>query len=413
MNIHVILVGSNPLPCYIGAAYLLGRDEIAVSQEKKWLPKPDWFLWVVTEETRKYCENINYILNMQYQKKYEGVHSDIVSLRDGRDAAEIEEKIINKICEVKEKRPVHILLNNTGGTKPMAVYSTVAVRKVAGAQIVECYIDPVKNKIRCRMANSKNEKHDFPKENDLRDIVKISLDQLVQMHYGKQVHIEATDYQKYGSEELCSQLINKRKIIEVAKQLLSSKEVYEEYTKFFKKCKNIKKIDVAKLQEVLEKNKKLLELFDREKIEEADRLIFARGDWLEIYFYSALLDARRSLEENIETAWSYKVRPNNGDKTFEIDVLALRGYELSYFSVSMAESNEQNMAKGKWFEAVYRAEQIAGEHGKVGIVNLMTEGLESFKKDLSSFKRDVDLYERDILNDYSLLVDTLKEHFSN
>ena len=189
--------------------------------------------------------------------------------------------------------------------------------------------------------------------------------------------------------------------------------MYEEYTKFFKKCKNIKKIDVAKLQEVLEKNKKLLELFDREKIEEADRLIFARGDWLEIYFYSALLDARRSLEENIETAWSYKVRPNNGDKTFEIDVLALRGYELSYFSVSMAESNEQNMAKGKWFEAVYRAEQIAGEHGKVGIVNLMTEGLESFKKDLSSFKRDVDLYERDILNDYSLLVDTLKEHFSN
>ena len=41
-------------------------------------------------------------------------------------------------------------------------------------------------------------------------------------------------------------------------------------------------------------------------------------------------------------------------KDFEVDILAIKGYELTLFSVSMA--NSEKLAKGKWFEAVYRTE---------------------------------------------------------
>lgn len=91
------------------------------------------------------------------------------------------------------------------------------------------------------MANSKNEKHDFPKENDLRDIVKISLDQLVQMHYGKQVHIEATDYQKYGSEELCSQLINKEKLLRWQNNYYPAKKCMRSIQNSLRSVKTLKK----------------------------------------------------------------------------------------------------------------------------------------------------------------------------
>jgi len=90
-----------------------------------------------------------------------------------------------------------------------------------------------------------------------------------------------------------------------------------------------------------------------------------------------------------------------GRKT-EIDVIVIKGYEM--FLISCTTSQEIRFVKQKAFEALYRAEQLGGEHAKIVVVSLMynrhltstsvdkkirdfsqENNLEQLKKDLSQF----------------------------
>lgn len=408
MKLNIILVGSNPLPCYIQAAYVLreGRDRA----EERYLPRPDKILFVATKDTGKYCDYIKKVLALTCDVS--DMEMRQLTLENGRDMEEVERRLKEEIFAVRSecgKEGMHILLNDTGGTKMMTVYSTVAVRQFMNcASIVECYVDAVENRIRCHDANH-GETVLLPDTAgaDLRSSVELSIAQLVYLHFGVTGQGKVFEFKP----EL------KEGFIKTAQKILT-KEYKKTYEKFFnqyvaeyKKNKNkaVKAIEefckLDKAEELFREYRSGLPGFTADDFE-----LFGTGKWLEQYFCLALFAAKEALEEegkSLEIAWSYVVQPKGTRKNFEVDVLALRGYVLTLYSISMVGDGkkEEGIAKGKWFEAVYRTEQMAGEHGSVEIVNFLKESsLEDFKEDLHVFNREVKVKNREAICNFNDLV---------
>ncbi len=431
-NVNVILVGSNPLPCYIQAAYVM--QGVTEEEEKGGLKKPDIIVFVVTEETEKYAKNIEAILENKRKKSgWPSVAYRQIKIADIYNSARIEKDIKEGLKdiekELKEQNTSirHILLNNTGGTKAMAVYATIAVREFISQSVTvtECFVDPIKNEIRCytkKEAESENEIiipiSNFPEKGDLRDKIELDIEELVSLHYGKPT-IHYDDLNGKDEKENDYTRLTKQQFL-FAKDILCSggDKIYKLYDKFFEICydkaKNAGELEALSLEK---DNASIFELikpyfrkedntFDFEQL-----VIFTRGDWLEKYFYEALLEVAEEFRQDgrrIQTAWSYEVKPDTGGKKFEVDVLALRGYTLTLFSISMVGTGKggESAAKGKYFEAVYRVEQMAGEHGRAVIVNFVPDKiLKKFAKDLSMFNKEVEpIYRKELGN-----VEALKE----
>lgn len=447
INLNVILVGSNPLPCYIQAAYILGGGEE--------LKKPDKILFVVTKNTdnnengtRKYAENIVKILK-KYDLCDDGL-ADYLELENGYNSEIIEKQIKEKINKINEKENGigEIFLNNTGGTKAMAVYATIAIDSLEfrnSITVTECYVDPRINQLRCykRSGSAREGRMTcIPENGDLRNYVKLDIKDLIYLHYGENtLHYRDLNGRGASGEEEEGYFLREgltERQFQVAGELLANAGSWKTYSSFWKKChrscenakgeknklKNLKKALKALEDSLVDDLKGLFGMEPDRNLREEEELQrvllpFCSGEWLERYFYKALIQAKENLakkEIDIHTAWSLEVKPAENTKTFEVDVVAVKGYEMKLFSISMAETGEEGLAKGKWFEAVYRTEQMAGEHGRVAIVNLLEDkkqesSIDEFKKDLASFDRNVELFKREDLQDYEGLVKRLTEEF--
>ena len=424
MKLNVILVGSSPLPCYIQAAYAL--------QEGPGMEKPDYILFVVTENTDglngtiKYAENIKAVLEKQ-QIAYE---SETLQITDGYNSYQIEEMVLKKIEEINQRETIEkILLNNTGGTKTMAVYATSGVRRFAqgrGVDVTECFVDPIENRIRCYQLgqNGSDLYPSYESGKTLKDYVVLDIKELIYLHYGTKVKISYSDVNGKGSDNGKEYISMTEEQKQFAIQILSDKKAYENYEVFYRICaehsKGSLKRRADKMVSELERQGRLSLLSDLFSWTEGEYnfLPFMDGNWLELYFYIALLDAQKRLAKRniaIQTVWSCKVTPEElYGKEFEVDILAIKGYELTLFSVSMADA--VGLAKGKWFEAVYRTEQMAGEHGNVAVVNFLYDkngnnNIEKFRSDLKTFKREVEIYNKSDMKDYDALVEKIELKF--
>jgi len=440
IHLNVILVGSNPLPCYIQAAYVLGERPDAGAAEEQYLPQPDCLLFVSTGETGIYENYIKDVLRQKHLLAESGhVTIESLSLENGRDAEIIEQKVREKIETLeagysrRNAHISHILLNNTGGTKTMAVYATEAVRSLSFAnsvRVVDCYVDPDENRLRC-FVKADGVAKTFPKAGDLRDYVSLSISQLSKLHFGVEPD-RCKDINGDGKREKDPGNFLRERIpegfLKICRDICASDTSYEVYSMFFthfrdespysklQGCKLLGKI-MGDLPEFYEKNSEARDLFggslDKKLIS-----LFITGDWFEVLFYRALLLAKERLKAKgteIQTAWSCAITPGGKGKNMELDVLAMRGYQMTLYSVSIAGEGkgDEGLAKGKWFEAVYRTEQLAGEHGRVVIVNhLKDDRSEEFKKNLETFGRTVTIYNRRSFLDeeklVSALVDELK-----
>lgn len=424
--LNVVLVGSSPLPCYIQVEYALA--------EHSEIPRPDYILFVATEnESDKYVENIKYVL-AEKGVVWSESNCETFKLKDGYNSYDIEQQVWNKICDIHERKKIEqILLNNTGGTKAMAVYATSAVRKFEKEKyvpITECFVDPRENRLRCYKLGE-NGAGLYPSfgKGTLKDIVRLNVKELVQLHYGQNVTIDFSDKDGVDKKGKSFDGLEEGQM-KIAQKILMDEQFYDAYCelhKIYEKYHDVKKKNqrIDKMIEDLQRESKvdviesIFEPSGRKLDFKKDKkyiLTFMEGEWLEKYFYRAILDAKERLynEKNIsiQTVWSCKVKPEEQyGKDFEVDILAIKGYELTLFSVSMA--NSEKLAKGKWFEAVYRTEQMAGEHGKVSVVNFLGDstGIEKFKLDLKTFKREVDIYNREDMGDYEILVKTIVERF--
>ena len=460
INLNVILVGSNPLPCYIQAAYALKGGE--------GVECPDYIMFVSTEEgSETYVENIKetlvknrYDIEENFKKflyangydieglkeTFKSIESDVkfdgtynIKLKDGYEASAIESVLKDKLEKLQGALKIRsILLNNTGGTKAMAVYATMAVRAFCnnkGIDLTECFVDPQKNKLRC-YKNGEIGTNDYPSKGDLRDYVRLEIEQLVYLHYGDCATVKYKD--KNGLQVQKKSSLWKVKTEEqqvIARNIISSQTCFDAYKDFFEtyeSYRGIKKIEeriekmlqdsannsVNNLNTILSVVNKNCSIGTKEVI----KIItpFLGGKWLEDMFYRMLLLVKEELKEedvDIDVAWSYEINKKVSDveqKEFEVDILVLRGYELTIFSVSMADG--ASLVKGKWFEVVYRSEQIAGEHGKAALVTFINNQEDEYKinklkLDLQTFKRDVELYNRESMRDSEQLIKVLKESF--
>lgn len=407
MILNVTLVGSNPLPCYVPIAYLR-RKQSSTDKESRYLPRPDQILLVTTKDTNKYFAYIEHVLRknelLGEQEKLESLQLD----GSGRDASSIEKALIGKIKEIMPKEENnHIVLNNTGGTKVMATYATLGIRST-GIPVTECYMDADENRLRCHVSGEDVDQM-FPEEGDLRDYVQMDISQLAWLHAGVDVNFK---FQNGTEEDFCNKCIKCSAYSadvwrKTGSRVLGSHKSYKVFfNKFFKKNANAIS---EKIQGFLMEHNEVKDLFrdnwnNFKLLEEFDS-----GFWYEKYLYWALLEAKKRLWDDnkicIKTAWSCEV-PISQQKKFEVDVLALRGYQLTVFSVSLADY--QGLAKGKWFEAVYRTEQMAGGHGKTVIVSFLDKKEEKkLNGDLETFDRKPVVYTREMTQNFEGLVDNL------
>ncbi len=116
---------------------------------------------------------------------------------------------------------------------------------------------------------------------------------------------------------------------------------------------------------------------------------FVKHEWLEHFVFKSLHALKDELTLNdirIDVEATYDGRPT------QIDVIAIRGYQLCLISCTTDQGIKT--VKEKAFEAIYRAEQLGGEHAKAIVVSLMVNkpekekgdnNLEELEKDLKQF----------------------------
>lgn len=230
MNVNMILVGSNPMPCYVQAAYLMepGRDEDEL------LPVPDLHILLYTKETEKFKGNLIHALckknvlqkdqNGELKKRdaeayqvgrgmkrrirtweertlpedqnyraYRNTQIEQIKLRDISnpmmimdDLGNLEElfsRLTDNRMDIRK-----VILNNTGGTKTMATYVTLWLRQKACSpgynfSLTECYVDDKNKKLCCYIHGETKETcfQTYPSVN-LTDIVVLRIPEVARLH---------------------------------------------------------------------------------------------------------------------------------------------------------------------------------------------------------------------------------------
>lgn len=453
-NILISLVGSNPIPVYCLNKYLLG--EYRTDEELKRIPKPHKLLFVFSEDTKKYYEGIKKRLGDEYKDIIE-----VCNLERNQTYADlIEEQIITKLDEINKKDKIEtIILNNTGGTKPMAIYSTMAVYKFAeenrNIQEIECYIDPIQNKVRLNSLlnpekyNSSNSY--LPEDKDLRFYLKdTSMEDILAIHglplncydEGKLSPNSYEDIKIVSKEELKNfsyKIINEywkeytnffstlRKLEEIKRDYKFYKETLKEYyyeelgkkinpvsSQKFKNIFNtyLEKEESSWLEESLPSIKNILDNVNRKNVDKIYK--FLSGTWLEHYLMIAAEEAveEEGLKDEIKLYHSFVcyLDKNYDNSNFEIDLVALKGYQITVFTCTTDET--KSLTKSKSFEGLHRVEQLGGEHAKLCIVN-MKENKEELDRELvgfnSNFYKSKEIISREDLKDYDHLVKKLRD----
>lgn len=455
VNVLISLVGSNPIPIYCLNKYLLG--DYRTDEELKRIPKPNKLLFVFSEDTKKYYEGIKERLGDEYKNIIE-----VCNLKSNQNYADlIEEQIQTKLDEINKKEKIEtIILNNTGGTKPMAIYSTMAVYKFAqnnrNVQEIECYIDPIQNKVRLNSLlnpekyNSSN--NYLPEDKDLRFYLKdISMEDILAIHGLPLNHYDEGKLLPNSYEDI--KIVSKEEIKNFSHKIIS--KYCKEYTEFFstlRKLEDIKK-DYKIYQKALKEyydvelgkkinplsSQKFKEIFNNylkkeesswledalpsikdiintvNNRENAEKIYkFLSGTWLEHYLMIAVEEAieEEGLKDEIKLYHSFVcyLDENYKKSQFEIDLVALKGYQIIVFTCTT--DSTKGLTKSKSFEGLHRVEQLGGEHAKLCIVN-MKEDKEELDRELvgfnSNFYKSKEIISREDLKDYDYLVKKLRD----
>lgn len=331
MDVLILLIGDNPLPNYVVAKYLL----IPNREDVKILPVPEKIIFLHSQKTEKVVGKL---------KKH--LTSEIVTINLG-DEERDPNKIRNAIKDELKNEMKSVHLNYTGGTKPMAVnaYAQVDTHK---KEKIFSDLNPNNFKIHL-VGNSKK----YPVNGDLRDYVKLNFDELFEIH----------------------NLQSKRNFSENA--LSDEKIDWKERVKELKE-----KMDTIINREKPKNTKKQSQEPQGHRYRED-------GKTLEEFIYANLMELQEKRHIEFDSIYA-NMRPDQVGRDFEIDVQLIRGYQ--YFLISCTISSDIKIVKLKAFEAIYRAEQLGGEHAKSITISFLPDEpvrrakahLKNLSKDLSS-----------------------------
>jgi hypothetical protein len=391
MDVLLLLMGGNPLPNYITADYTLKSHRV----DQDDLPSPGKIIFVSTDQTENFFQSILNLLKKRHQSLF--FQSEETKLgSDHRSPEFIRKKIINVLKKNPGIDSIH--LNYTGGTKPMAVNAVIAVSEFArenDIKLIMSDLDPDNFKLISYMVNSNGkmgEKKSFPGKGDLRDDVHLNIDEIFELHDMKLVPEKKQDcILKNGiidiipfSQALASDYsksTRRKRFVEIYKSLIGSDP--SDWGK------NISVYPY--LKGIYDENFKL-------KITPGQFYAFICGKWLEDYLYLCLKKIEKELKITFKIRKS--VEATYEERKCEIDVIVVRGFQMFLFSCTT--SQKIKLVKQKAFEALFRAEQLGGEHAKVIIVSTMfnTPGIPgkikfSRKSNLEELGRDVKQFNAD------------------
>lgn len=283
MKVLISLVGSNPLPIYTVCRY--ASMENRSEEDKKILPVPDKYIFVYTNNTQNYYENIIDLL----ENKIEGFDEKHVelNLKDNHHYGdEIKKQIDEEIKRVDSIEKIDtIVLNNTGGTKPMAVYSTIAIEEFAREKFArekvevkefECYLDSARNVICVNSILDDNidaSTSYCPKDYDLREALKdTNIVDIIKLHgldNEENEKIVEKSYDNLAGKN--SFIIDKESLKEFAK-IVCENDKWKEFKEFVEPIEIIEKATINKknnaikeLNEILGVNEEDLKEFYEDK----------------------------------------------------------------------------------------------------------------------------------------------------
>ncbi|MBO8159003.1 DUF1887 family CARF protein [Thermosyntropha sp.] len=415
-KILVLTVGTNPLPSYVVGKYLNNYDKLVlIHSEKKDYQKGTYdYAQKIKSGLEKYSEKTDYFF---------------IKLENVSDPKEIRRDLKNGInaclCFKDQNEIEEIHLNYTGGTKTMAVH------------IYNFFKENYNDKLKASYLDARNYKLVFEDgtvepsgKKDLRDYVKISIDELLQLHLYKKCEENSLDIkQKYkfknefgadNFEKISHQI---EYIVKNEKSKDFTKWLSDVFRKVFKNGNDILR-SKRKFIEHIEKISEKVARFDNETPDfvkdllkafpEKNRIIdekqglwrpgddinnhqlekrikpvveFLNGRWLEWYIYSQteseLLSMPNELQEGEQFGLSLEARKASRENTteFELDMFVLYGYQLIGISVTTAE--KRGTCKLKGFEVIHRVKQIGGDESKAILVTGLGSGTKSLEDDLA------------------------------
>jgi hypothetical protein len=413
MDIWILLLGGNPLPNFVAAGYLLKLDR----EDTDIMPVPDTIVLVYSSRT----EDFYYTITESERLTPRPRRFIRVDLEDRhREPLAIRQKLMSRLHELDQPGtdPItSIHLNYTGGTKPMALNSFIAVSafmEQRRARFVVSDLDPdLFSIVPIDMDVGEDQLVGFPLKGDLRDYVKLDIGSLLKLH-DMDVREAGTTDLIYGEDRVSVDRFV-QEAVAVYRDFRPGRHnragetlIFTEFSKRFslkgrkpeEQEKNLIKQGIfeAQFPEIKETFPSLHGLFDEDGhlIPPAYKFVdLFRGGWLEDYVLKHLL-ALKSREEIDADEIRKRVRASYGDRETEIDITVMKGYQL--FLVSCTTSREIGYVKQKAFEALYRAEQLGGEHARVIVVSTMynkemrgntfsrQHNLDQLKKDLEQFE---------------------------
>jgi len=396
MHALFLLVGSNPLPNYVVGDYLLKSER----RDENELPVPDLIALVHSEETEVFANK----LKEKFKQKGEKIDVKLIDLKDKEsDPQNIKEEL--NVFLKKRENLSSFHLNFTGGKKTMSVYTYITIYDYAKNAIFS-YLDPDKHRIVLD-----DDKH-FPTDDDLRKKVSLDIKTVLELH--------DMEIKNQGKEKpLYKEIMNEEKFNEVVKYILQTiaedrKKWKSEMDKFRERFSDKIKTKKGKLKrktKLIEEIKKanedrvfaflfnnLLEnnKYDPEQAEKFPSFYkFITGEWLEDLVLITLQKLQK--EEKIKVNEVRKgIEAKYKNRETEMDIIVMKGYEM--FLITCTTDTGIGLVKQKAFEAIYRAQQLGGEHAKVVVVSPMynrrgmdgnrfsrDNNLEELEKDLSQF----------------------------
>ena len=360
-----LLVGGNTLPNWVAAQLLLKQ------------PNGRVYL-VYTSGVRKQLERLKKILEEEGKP---------VSCFE-TDSAD-EEKIFKAVKDQAERlartTSGKIGLNYTGGTKMMSVHAHHAIREAKDVH------DPILSYLD---AHSLELKFDDPPGGE-RDVasahqVCISIEKLFKLH-GDPRKYKRGDRDRFSYDDRVK-APNAARGLAIAYSHLSGQKLWR---KWYNEMMKSKPVDQAPLPndddfnhlsdappEVIAGCRGMLDSFGVKGGETLQTVVDKNGQdfkdvseltnwfnglWLEHYTMSQLADCQaKGVKLNDNGLVTNLQATSEKGRALQADVLALRGYQLYYFSCYTG--NDPTTAKLKLFEAIVRAQQLGGEETRAAVV---------------------------------------------
>lgn len=365
----VVLIGTNPLPNYVVAEYFLKK--VAALQN----------VWLVHSEvnkrqegTKQQAEHLEKLL----KEKHGAVAIRMVPLSDVSYARQtfrdLREKLLEEI--LKKRSPDTLIhVNYTGGTKVMGthVYRAIEQESQVKGRTSFSYLD---GRNFCIIGDE--EGCITP---DLRDEISITFQELIELHGFRREGSKRQDVfspaiavfhdilQTGGLNEYFQRDVgydgvlfeNKDKPGKLAEAVPQLKDALKKYKP------NIR------LQSVIDAMPGRCRLFHPDGSFDAtisddgckDAIKFLDGGWLEEYVYTIMHEVL-SPYNNTQIVKNWCIKKEGWSTQFELDVLALRGYQL--IGISCTTGNKKGYCKNKGFEIMQRSRQIGGDEARAMLV---------------------------------------------